>query len=129
MSTATYLLGILAGVVALVAVVELLRRRRLRERHAAWWSIAALAALVIGVFPGTLTWVAEVIGVEVPTNLIFFVSIVILFFVNLQHAGELTDLEDRARTLAEEVALQRVRLERLERGADPGPDREDQTPE
>jgi hypothetical protein len=113
-STGTYLLGVAAALIAVLAVVELLRRRRLRERHALWWFVAALAALVIGIFPSTLTWAAEVLGVEVPSNLVFFVSIVILFLVSLQHAGELTDLEDRTRTLAEEVALQQVRLERLE---------------
>ncbi|MBM7830032.1 hypothetical protein JOE59_000737 [Agromyces cerinus] len=116
MSTATYLLGVVAGIIAFVAVIELLRRRRLRERHAIWWSVAAFGALLIGIFPGMLTWLASALGVEVPTNLVFFISIVILFLVNLQHAGELTDLEDRTRALAEEAALQRVKLERLERG-------------
>ncbi|MGR0220195.1 DUF2304 domain-containing protein [Agromyces sp. ZXT2-6] len=114
MSTGTYLLGVAAALIAVLAVIELLRRRRLRERHAVWWFVAAMAALVVGIFPSTLTWAAEVLGVEVPSNLVFFVSIVILFLVSLQHAGELTDLEDRTRTLAEEVALQQVRLERLE---------------
>ncbi|GAA2456070.1 hypothetical protein GCM10009857_20590 [Agromyces soli] len=99
-------------------MIELLRRRRLRERHAVWWFVAALLALVIGVFPATLTWASQLLGIEVPTNFVFFISIVILFFVNLQHAGELTDLEDRTRTLAEEVALLRVKLDRLDAGSD-----------
>lgn len=114
MSTGTYILGVVSALIALFTVVELLRRRRLRERHAVWWFAAALLALVLGVFPATLTWLAELLGVEVPTNLIFFVSIVILFLVNLQHSSELTGLEDKTRVLAEESALQKVRLERLE---------------
>ena len=81
MSTGTYLLGVVAAIIAFAAVVELLRRRRLRERHAVWWFIAAVGALVVGIFPRTLTWAAEVLNVEVPTNLVFFVSIVILFLV------------------------------------------------
>ncbi|MFE5672440.1 DUF2304 domain-containing protein [Agromyces sp. NPDC056523] len=128
MSTGTYLLGVVASVIAFAAVVELLRRRRLRERHAVWWFIAALGALVVGIFPSTLTWAADMLSVEVPTNLVFFVSIVILFLVSLQHAGELTDLEDRTRTLAEEVALQRVKLERLD-GASRPDDAETDSPD
>jgi hypothetical protein len=119
MSTATYVLGIVSALIALFAVVELLRRRRLRERHAIWWFVAALLALVLGVFPGTLTSLADLLGVEVPTNLVFFVSIVILFLVSLQHSSELTGLEDKTRVLAEEAALQKVRLERLEGLQDP----------
>lgn len=117
MSTGTYLLGVVAALIAFAAVVELLRRRRLRERHAVWWFFAAVGALVIGLFPGLLTWAADLLNVGVPSNLVFFVSIVILFLVSLQHAGELTDLEDRTRTLAEEVALQQVQLDRLERAS------------
>jgi hypothetical protein len=113
-SAATYILGIVSALIALLTVVELLRRRRLRERHAVWWFVAAILALILGVFPKTLTTLADLLGVEVPANLVFFVSIVILFLVNLQHSAELTGLEDKTRVLAEESALQKVRLERLE---------------
>ncbi|MFB9642871.1 DUF2304 domain-containing protein [Agromyces lapidis] len=125
MSTMTYLLSIGAAVIALVSVIELLRRRRLRERHAIWWILAATLALIGAVFPASVAWLAAVLGVGVPSNLAFFVSIVLLFLVNLQHSAELTDLEDKTRTLAEESALQKVRLERLEERTDPKRDRPD----
>lgn len=110
----TYILGIVAALFTLGLVVEMLRRRQLRERHAIWWLIAGLLALVIGVFPQVLVWAAGVIGVEIPTNLVFFVSILILFLVSIQHSSELTTLENRSRTLAEEVALQDLRIRALE---------------
>lgn len=114
MSTATYLLGILAALLTLGVVIEMLRRRRLRERHAIWWLIAGVMALIIGVFPQVLVWAAGVVGVEIPTNLIFFVSVFILFLVCIQHSAELTDLEDKTRTLAEDSAMQALRIEELE---------------
>lgn len=125
MSTMTYLLGIAAAVIALVSVIELLRRRRLRERHAIWWILAAILALVGALFPSIVAWLAAFIGVGLPSNLVFFVSIVLLFLVNLQHSAELTDLEDKTRTLAEVSALQKVRLERLEERIDPKRDSPD----
>jgi hypothetical protein len=118
MSTATYLLGILAALLTLGVVIEMLRRRRLRERHAIWWLIAGVLALVIGVFPQVLVWAAAVVGVEIPTNLIFFVSLFILFLVCIQHSAELTDLEDKTRILAEEAAVHRLRIEQLEARVD-----------
>ena len=110
----TYLLGIIAALFTLGLVIEMLRRRQLRERHAIWWLIAGLLALIIGVFPQVLVWAAGVIGVEIPTNLVFFVSILILFLVSIQHSSELTTLENRSRTLAEESALQDLRIRALE---------------
>jgi hypothetical protein len=113
-STASYLLGIAAALLTLGVVIEMLRRRRLRERHAIWWLIAGIMALVVGVFPATLAWAAALVGVALPTNLIFFVSVAILFLVCIQHSSELTALESQSQILAEQAALQQLRIEALE---------------
>lgn len=110
MSPTSYIFGVAAAVAILVVVIEMLRRRRLRERHAVWWFIAGVLALVAGVFPATLTWAANLVGIAVPTNLVFFVSIAILFFVCLQHSSELTKLESKTRTLAERIAIMELEL-------------------
>lgn len=115
MNPVSYAFGIVAAVATLAVVVLLLRRNRLRERHAVWWLLAGTLALVIGVFPSVLEWAAGLLGVEVPANLVFFVSIAILVLVCIQHSAELTDLEKKNRDLAEEVALQDLRLRNLER--------------
>lgn len=128
MSTATYILGIVAAVLAIVAIVELMRRRTLRERHAVWWLVGGVLALIIAVFPQTLTWAARLVGVAVPTNLVFFVAIALLFLVSLQYGAELTRIEDKLRHLAEQSAFHDDRLRQLEaerdaeRGADAPPD-------
>jgi hypothetical protein len=126
MTVATYIFGVLSALLTLGVVVEMLRRRRLRERHAVWWLIAGTMALVIGVFPAVLEWAADLIGVEVPLNLVFFVSVAVLFLVCIQHSAELTDLEAKTRTLAEHVALQQLRIEALEARLGPV-DRHEQT--
>ncbi len=115
MSLASYILGISAAAATLVMVIELLRRRRLRERHAIWWFVASILALIVGIFPATLEWAARLVGIDLPTNLVFFVGIAMLVLVCIQHSGELTKLEDQTRTLAEEVALQRLRIVELEK--------------
>jgi hypothetical protein len=114
MSLTSYVFGVVAAVAVLVVVIEMLRRRRLRERHAVWWFIAGLLALIAGVFPQTLTWAAHLIGIQIPTNLVFFVSIAILFFVCLQHSSELTKLESKTRTLAERVAIMELNARQAE---------------
>ena len=115
MTFMSYIFGIVSAVLILIVVIELLRRRHLRERHAIWWIIAGVLALVAGIFPSTLDWAASLIGIEVPINLVFFVSIAILFLVSLQHSSEITQLESKTRTLAERVAIMELRIEELER--------------
>lgn len=118
MDPLTYALGIVAAVLALVAIVELMRRGTLRERHALWWFVGGLLALVIAVFPQTLSWASRAVGVTLPVNLIFFVAIALLFLVSLQYGAELTRIEQRMRVLAEKSAFQERRLEILEERLD-----------
>ncbi len=113
MNLRAYLFGIAAAVFVLIVVVSLLRRRKLRERHAVWWLGAGVLALIAGAFPQSLTRVADFVGIDLPVNLVFFVSITILFLVSLQHAAELTRLEAKTRDLAETVALLELRVREL----------------
>lgn len=119
MAPVTYVFGIVVAVLALVAIVELLRRGTLRERHAAWWVVGGVLALIVAVFPGLLTWVAHLLGVAVPTNLVFFVAIALLFLVSLQYGSELTKVEARLRDLTEHAAFLEQRIRKLE-DAEPG---------
>jgi hypothetical protein len=105
MNVRSYIFGITAAVLVLLVVIALLRGRRLRERHAIWWLVAGTVALIAGIFPGALSGVARVLGIDIPVNLLFFTSIAILFLVSLQTSSELTTLEAKTRILAERVAL------------------------
>lgn len=115
MTTVSQVIGIIAAVLTLLVVIEMVRRGRLKERHALWWLVAGILALIIGIFPGILDGVADTVGVEVPINLVFFVSIAVLFLVCIQSSSELTSLEEKTRILAEETALLRQRIEELEK--------------
>lgn len=110
----TYAFGIVAAVLALLAIIELTRRGTLRERHAVWWFVGGVLALIIAVFPQTLAFAAKLLGISVSTNLIFFVAIGLLFLVSLQYGAEITRMEEKVRTLAEQVAFQNERLRLLE---------------
>jgi hypothetical protein len=111
MSPVQYVLGIIAAVATFGIVIEMLRRRRLRERHAGWWLVAGALAIVVSVFPGLLSSVSEALGFEVPVNLVFFVSLFILFLVALQHSSELTKLEANNRAIVERLILLELKVE------------------
>lgn len=121
---AAYVLGIIAPFLVLAMVIDLLRRGKMRERHAVWWLVFGLLALVGGIFPSLLEELASLTGVELPVNLVFFVAISVAFLVFLQHSSELTKLEAKTRTLAERVSLLELELRRL-RGENPMSDQVD----
>lgn len=118
MNTVQYVLGIVAALFTFGIVIEMLRRRRLRERHAGWWLIAGFLAVIISVFPRVLEAAASAIGFEVPVNLVFFVSLFILFLVALQHSSELTKLEAHNRAIVERLVVLELKVEEMEAKSD-----------
>ena len=113
------LLGVAMAVAILVTLFEMLRRHRLREKYALIWFLIALCAVVVAVLPGLLIWATDVLGLNLPSNLLFFVASVVLLLLTLQHSYELGRLEERTRTLAEEVGLLRLELPRTDGETDP----------
>lgn len=108
----TFVLGLTGSVVTLTLVFELLRRRKLREKYAIFWVVVALATISFAAFPRSLEWISARLGVQVPTNLLFFLASMVLMVISLQHSQELGRMEERTRSLAEELALVKMRLER-----------------
>ena len=98
-------LGAVASIVTFVFVFWLMRRGVLREKYAVLWLLFSGGALFFSVVPGALRAVSDALGVETPSNLLFFVTIVLLILVSVQLSYELSRHEARIRRLAEEVAL------------------------
>ncbi|GEL24103.1 hypothetical protein PSU4_30570 [Pseudonocardia sulfidoxydans NBRC 16205] len=107
--------SVVVAVAALVLVVELLRRRRLREKYAVIWVVISIGTLVVAIFPSLLRGIAGAIGIQTPSNLLFFGSLLVLFAVSLQLSREVGLLEEQSRRLAEEVGALRLRVDALEK--------------
>lgn len=108
-----YALAVAVCLLLVLAVWMLMRTRRLREKYAAVWIALTLAVVLVGVFPRISYWLADLVGVQTPANLLFATAIVVLLGVCIQLSTEVSSLEEETRTLAEEVALLRLDVERL----------------
>jgi hypothetical protein len=106
---AAFLLAL--AIVGLVA--EMLRRKKLREKYAIWWLVVGIATLILAAFPQLLVYIAQVVGVQLPSNLLFILSILMLLGVCLHLSWEISVVEEETRALAEEVAILRIQVERI----------------
>ncbi|EFQ81789.1 hypothetical protein HMPREF0063_12991 [Aeromicrobium marinum DSM 15272] len=101
------------SVVILGIIVSLLLRRQLREKYAVMWLLIGLTVLVLSIWPGLLVIMAELVGVQVPANLLFTLALGLLLAVALHLSWELSRAEEEIRRVAEEVAINRAALDRL----------------
>ncbi|GGH97671.1 DUF2304 domain-containing protein [Arthrobacter liuii] len=108
------LVGFIFVLVILLIIFEMLRRRHLREKYAVLWIIIGIGVLVLVAFPQLLFWASGVLGVRVPSNLLFAMALLLLVLVCLHLSFEQSQAEDEIRVLAEEVGILRLKVQELE---------------
>ncbi|PTT68609.1 DUF2304 domain-containing protein [Arthrobacter sp. HMWF013] len=106
----SFLMGIIVVVAILFFVFEMLRRQKLREKYAVLWIIIGLGTLFLAAFPGLLELASTLLGIQVPANLLFIMTLVLLVGVCLHLSQEQSQAEDEVRILAEEVAILRAEM-------------------
>jgi hypothetical protein len=109
------LMGSIVVVAILFFVFEMLRRQKLREKYAVLWIIIGLGTLLLAAFPRLLELASTLVGIQVPANLLFIMTLVLLVGVCLHLSQEQSQAEDEVRILAEEVAILRSDMTELKR--------------
>lgn len=112
MSASVFFL-ILSVLVCAFVIVQV-RHQRMKEWYAALWLIIGAVIIVLGAFPSLLNGVADFVGVALPVNLLFLLSILLLMGVSIHLTLELSRLSEKTRILAEEVAILKALQEQPE---------------
>lgn len=98
----------------LLLVFELVRRKRLSERYAILWLLAAATLLVLAVWKGLLTSLAGDVGISYPPSALFAVAIGLIIMLLLHFSLAVSRLSDQNKILAQRLGLLQQRLERSE---------------
>ncbi len=105
----------IAGAVGLLLfVLELVRRRRLKEEYSVLWVATALVILVLSLWYGLLLKITHAIGAVLPTSTLFFFGLVFALFMLLHFSVRVSQLERKVTMLVQEIGL----LGRVEPGED-----------
>ena len=111
LSGQAHILVIVATVITAFFILRLERAHQLRSKYALLWLVIGLMLLILAAVPGVLNTFSEWLGVLYSPTLFLLLAVGFLFFVVVHYSWELSRLENRTRTLAEELALLRTRLD------------------
>ena len=99
-------------VMMVLFVYWLVSKRVLKSKYALLWSAAAVILLPFAAFPAILDPISAFLGIDYEPTTILFAFAVLLFCTTVHLSFELSRNERQLRTLAEDVALLRARLQR-----------------
>ena len=96
-------------------VVRLLRTERLTLRDSLLWLVSTFIALLTVAFPDLLFVTSRVLGVQVPANALFVLTIVYLLLNLFSVTVAVSFVASRTRRLTQECAMLRAEIELLQR--------------
>jgi hypothetical protein len=102
-----------AGVLLLVVVLELVRRRKLTEEYSFLWIFAALALLVVSVRQDILHAAARWMGVGDPPAVLVVVLVATMFIASLCLSVIVSRQRQQIERLIEETAILSAELRNL----------------
>ena len=112
MSGRAHVLIIVLTVLALLFILRLVRGGRLKAKYSLLWLSVGGVMLLLAVLPGPFDSLARRLGVEYQPALFLVAGLGFLLLVVVHFSYELSRMENRIRSLVEEVTFLRHDLEK-----------------
>jgi hypothetical protein len=107
--------GLIAGVGTFIFVLELVRRRRLKEEYSLLWLATAAALIILSLSRPTLDTLASTVGIIYPPSALFLVAMIFVLFILLHYSVVLTRLTQENKENAQQLALLRFQMEQMQK--------------
>jgi hypothetical protein len=99
------LIAIVGAVAILVVIIELVRRRKLKEEYSLLWVVTATLLVVLASWSSLLGKLTHLIGGTLPSSTLFFFGLVFVFALVLHFSVRISILERRVTALVQELGL------------------------
>ena len=105
------IIAIITGFVLFLGIVELVRRRTLKEQYSILWITSSLVLLVLSFWRGLLDGLARWVGIFYPPSMIFLVAFIFLLLIVLHFSIVISRLTEQNKRLVQELGLLRLWME------------------
>jgi hypothetical protein len=125
MSHVQRVFAILTSAATLLVILELVRRRKLREEYSWLWIVTAAGMLILSSWYGLIEKLSALIGAVTHTTTLFLFGLIFLLLISVHFSTVISRLTHQVRRLTQELALLTAERDRaLQRSRAEGQDRE-----
>lgn len=110
------LLSVCMSVALLVYILEMVRRRRLREEYSILWLFGSLVILILSVKRDWLARLSFSAGIAYPPSFLFLVGILFILLILIHFSIAISKLHQMNKRMAQELALLKESAEKGEGG-------------
>lgn len=113
-------LSILTSAVLLLYILEMVRRRRLREEYSILWLAGGAVLLVFSLKKDWLEWASNAVGIYYPPSFLFLIGLLFILLILIHFSITISRLYQMNKKMAQELAhLKQQREEKRSGGGNP----------
>src|SRR5688572_26679985 len=104
---------LLVGVAILLFILNLVRKKQLREQYALLWIFAAVVLCLSSVFIHGLEKLSHLVGIYYPPAFLFLVAILIILVLQFHFSTVISNLREQNKALIQDVGILASELKAL----------------
>jgi Mg2+/citrate symporter len=112
--------AIVISITTVLVIMELIRRRRLREEYAFLWVLTSVGMMLLATWYGLVEWITRVIGAIAVTTTVFIFALIFLLLISVHFTTVISRLTVQVRRLTQELAILQAERGRGDGTARPG---------
>jgi hypothetical protein len=97
--------AVLTSVGTLFLILELVRRRRLKEEYSWLWLATTGVMLTLSAWYGLIEWITHAIGAVTVTTTLFLFGLLFLLLISVHFSTVISRLTQQVRRLTQELAI------------------------
>lgn len=103
--------AIIASFLIMAIVVELVRRRKLREEYSWLWLITGMVIILLVIWYDLLVFLTRLIGAIAPTTTLFIFGLLFLMIISLHYSIQISKLSQQVKEMAQQLTLLKGEVE------------------
>ena len=96
---------IAVAVLSLLYMMRKIHQSKLQIEHSLFWVIFSIIILIIAIFPQLPIWLAKLLGIQSPVNLVYLIIIFVLIIRLFQVTLQMSKLENRLKNFVQHEAI------------------------
>jgi hypothetical protein len=96
---------ILVGILILLFILDLVRKKQLREQYALLWILTSVVLCLSAVFIGGVEKLSQLVGIYYPPAFLFLIAILMILLLQFHFSTVISNLREQNKALIQDVGI------------------------
>lgn len=86
-------------------IIHKINKQDISMRYSCVWLIMIFILIILAIFPQIAMWLANILGFEKSSNMIFLIAIIVLFYISFLHTITVSKQNEKIKDLVQEISI------------------------